>query len=212
MLIISLFTDIAPSLSLMMEKPERNLLLLPPRSKKEHLVDWKFILQAYVFLGGMIVFFSQCMYFWYMQWYAKLYSSDIILSFGSWSNGYKNMTMIQINEYFYTGQTVTFISIVYLQIFGNLLSTRTNVKSFFNHATWEKRTRNLWILVAQIISLLIMLFIVMTHFCNDLFNTRTPSAQFFILPLAFCFIVFFADEIRKLLVRKKVLCFPKIGW
>jgi magnesium-transporting ATPase (P-type) len=35
MLIISLFTDIAPSLSLIMEPPEKDLLKQPPRAKNE---------------------------------------------------------------------------------------------------------------------------------------------------------------------------------
>jgi sodium/potassium-transporting ATPase subunit alpha len=46
MLIISLFTDIAPSLSLMMEKEETDLMKDPPRKKNDHLVNWKFLAQV----------------------------------------------------------------------------------------------------------------------------------------------------------------------
>jgi len=46
MLVISLFTDIAPALSLIMEPPEKDLLKQPPRSKNDHLVNWKFLLQV----------------------------------------------------------------------------------------------------------------------------------------------------------------------
>ncbi len=84
MIIISLFTDIAPSLSLMMEKEEMDLLKQAPRSKNDHLVDWKFMLQAYAFLGTMIVFFSQAAFFIFMQTYAQLPPQDILFSFGSW--------------------------------------------------------------------------------------------------------------------------------
>jgi sodium/potassium-transporting ATPase subunit alpha len=46
MLVISLFTDIPPALSLMMEQEETDLLKQPPRAKNDHLVDWKFLIQA----------------------------------------------------------------------------------------------------------------------------------------------------------------------
>ena len=212
MLIISLFTDIAPSLSLIMEKPEKDLLSQPPRSKYDHIVDWKFLIQAYVFLGIMITLSSQFMFFWYMSWYANFQPMDIIFSFGVWADGFKHLTKDQIAEYFNVGQTVTFISIVYLQIFGNMLSTRTNVKSFFTQAPWKELTRNMWLFVAQLISISILLAIVFLPFCNNLFNTRVPPVQFFFLPLIFCLFVFLFDELRKLLVRKKCLWFHKFGW
>lgn len=47
MLTISLFTDIGPSLSLIMEPPEKDLLKQPPRAKTDHLVNWKFLLQVF---------------------------------------------------------------------------------------------------------------------------------------------------------------------
>jgi sodium/potassium-transporting ATPase subunit alpha len=213
MLIISLFTDVSPSLSLMMEKAEMDLLKMPPRAKTEHLVDWKFLIQAYAFMGTMITFFSQCLFFWYMQWYPKLSPSDILLSFGAWpSEGYKGYTLDQINQFYYEGQTVTFISIVYLQIFGNLLSTRTHIKSFFQQSPWKKKTRNLWIFLAEFVSTAIMIFIIFVPFTNDIFNTRPPPVQFFFLPLIFAFIVFLADELRKLAARRKFLFFHKIAW
>jgi sodium/potassium-transporting ATPase subunit alpha len=195
-----------------MEKPEKDLLAQPPRSKYDHIVDWKFLIQAYIFLGIMITLSSQFMFFWYMSWYANFQPMEIIFSFGVWADGFKHLTKDQITEYFYVGQTVTFISIVYLQIFGNLLSTRTNVKSFFTQAPWKELTRNMWLFGAQLISISILLAIVFLPFCNNLFNTRVPPVQFFFLPLLFCLFVFLFDEFRKLLVRKKLLGFHIFGW
>jgi len=212
MLIISLFTDIAPSLSLIMEKPEKDLLTQPPRSKYDHIVDWKFLIQAYLFLGSIICVSSQFMFFWYMQWYAKFTPGDILFSFGVWADGFKHLTSDQITEYFNVGQTVTFISIVYLQIFGNLMSTRTNNKSLFDHAPWIKRTRNIWLFVAQFISVSIMLLIVFLPFSNQVLNTRVPPVQFFFLPLIFCELVICFDELRKFLARKQLLGFHKFSW
>jgi sodium/potassium-transporting ATPase subunit alpha len=45
-------TDVMPALSLVYEKPEMDLLLRKPRDRrKDRLVDWKLLLQAYGFLG-----------------------------------------------------------------------------------------------------------------------------------------------------------------
>ena len=208
MLIISLFTDIAPSLSLIMEKPEKDLLTQLPRNKNEHLVDWRFLLQGYGFLGSMVVFFSQFMFFLYCSWYGSLGVSDILLSFGK----FPDSSDPHSTEIYYTGQTVTFVTIVYLQIFGNFLCTRTNFKSFFVQTPWKKASRNLWIVVAQATSVSMMLVIVFVPFFNSFFNTRPVPVEFFFLPLVFSGVMFMADELRKLCVRRKWLYIHKIAW
>jgi sodium/potassium-transporting ATPase subunit alpha len=208
MLIISLFTDIAPSLSLIMEKPEKDLLKQPPRNKHDHIVDWKFLMQAYAFLGVMMAFFSQCMYFWFCQIHG-IRLGDILLSFGQRFPNPNNQAQMEI---YYTGTTVTFISLVYLQIFGNLLSTRTSFKSFFTQAPWRKPTRNLWCFAAELVSICIMLFIIFVPFFNSYFNTRPVPVQFYFIPLGFCLVIFGADELRKLCVRRKIFFLHKIAW
>jgi sodium/potassium-transporting ATPase subunit alpha len=228
MIIISLFTDIAPSLSLMMQKPETSLLKQPPRSKNHHLVDWKFLLQAYLFLGVMVTLGSQIMFFIYMKAYANLSPSQIFFSFENLPlifnetyfdhfqtnfNITDSDTVINIfNEYFYTGQTVTFVAIVILQIFGNLLSTRTHIKSFFFHTPWSKKSRNLWVFAAELTSISIMLLIIYVPIFQSLFFTRPVPVQFFFMPFGFALLIFAIDETRKFCVRRKILFFHKIGW
>lgn len=52
MILICVGTDVLPALSLVYEKPEADLLLRKPRDrKKDRLVDWKLLLQAYFFIG-----------------------------------------------------------------------------------------------------------------------------------------------------------------
>ena len=212
MLIISLFTDIAPSLSLMMEKPEVDLLKQPPRSKNDHLVDWKFLIHAYIFLGMQISFFSQCIFFTYMYVYHGFRVNELFFDFGLWQNDYKGFSKEQLDEFLYTGQTVTFVSLVLMNIFGNLISTRTHVKSFFQSLPFCKQSRNLWIFAAQATSICIMLTTVYTPFFNFLFLTRPIPYDFFLIPIVCCMIIFFNDEVRKFLVRKKFLFFHKVAW
>jgi sodium/potassium-transporting ATPase subunit alpha len=226
MLIISLFTDIAPSLSLMMEKEEVDLLKQHPRSKKDHLVDWKFIIQAYLFLGCSVVFFSQVSFFVYMQIFGSLMPNDIILSFDNFRQNY-NRTQFELygtvfnsteelkskaDDIYFRGQTVTFASIVILQLFGNLISTRTHLKSFFQQRLWSKKTRNLWIIAAQLTSFIIMILVIYVPIFHTVFKVRPIEFYYIFLPFGFALVIFTLDEIRKLLVRKKKLFFYKIAW
>ena len=201
-----------PALSIMMEKPESNLLNKPPRKKNDHLVDITLIAQAYLFLGVMEALFSHCLFFWYLEWHGKFSLSDIIFGFENWNKNFKGYTVQQLNEFVYTGQTVTFIGLVIMQSFGNIFATRTNYRSILQWAPFAKKSRNLWLFGAQLITVILMLLIVFLPFCNKLFNTRPVPVEFFFLPLLFAVIILVADELRKLFVRKKILCFSKIAW
>jgi sodium/potassium-transporting ATPase subunit alpha len=104
MICICVLTDICPSLSLMLEKPEKNLLKQPPRSRNTRLVDWKLCFQAYFFIGFLQTFFSHCLFFWYLQWYGNFKPSDILFVYDKWEDGYHGYTKNQLNEFEYTGK------------------------------------------------------------------------------------------------------------
>ena len=100
-----------------------------------------------------------------------------------------------------------------MQIFGNVFATRTNIKSILQRPPWgKKKSRNLWIFLAQLVSLSLMILVIFVPPINTIFKTRYPPAQFFFMPLGFAAFLLVADEIRKLLVRKKVKFFTKIAW
>lgn len=228
MLVIALFTDIPPSLTMMKEPPETDLLQQPPRTKKQHLADRNFFIQVYCFMGIMVCFFSQVVFFIYMKTEMNLVPSQVFLSFESLDNNYNasnwdtlklvpNITQPQVlkryfNECYRTAQTVTFTSLVILQTFGTLLCTRTHIKSFFQQPPWQKRRGNMWMFLAQLISISIMLVAVYVPFFNQLFKTRPVPVQFLFITLVFCAIMFALDEMRKLCVRRKYLNFHRIAW
>ena len=118
----------------------------------------------------------------------------------------------KFNEIYYRGQTVTFVSIVLLQITSNLMSTRTRRQSFFSQSPWNKSTRNFWIFGAQMVSASIMILVVYVPLFQDLFNVRPLTTDFLLLPLVFCLIIFILEELRKLCVRNKFLFFHRTAW
>ncbi|CAF0901274.1 unnamed protein product [Brachionus calyciflorus] len=212
MLVISLFTDIAPSLSLMMEREETDLLKQPPRSRKSHLVDWKFILHAYFFLGLLISFFSQCMFFMFMYIHQDLLPTDLFFDFGNNEKKLKLTDKAEFENILNIGQSITFASLVLMQLFGNLLTTRTHKRSFFQSFPLAKGFRNPWIFVAQLFSICLLLLTLYTRFFNEFFNTRPIPLEFFMLPIGCSIFIFSADEIRKFFARSKFLCFHKVAW
>jgi sodium/potassium-transporting ATPase subunit alpha len=212
MICICVLTDICPSLSLMLEKPEKNLLKQPPRSRNTRLVDWKLCFQAYFFIGFLQTFFSHCLFFWYLQWYGNFEPSDILFVYDKWEDGYHGYTKNQLNEFEYTAQTIVFTSIVIMQSFGNVFTSRTNVRSIITSPPFFKRSLNLWIFPAQFVSVLLLVLIIFLPFINSFFYTRQIPVQFYFIPLLFSAIILLLDEFRKFLVRRKVFCFPKIAW
>ena len=68
MIVICCFTDCAAATVLAYEKPEANVMLRPPRNpKKDKLVNWKLLFQAYCVFGLIETVTSFSMGYWYCQ-------------------------------------------------------------------------------------------------------------------------------------------------
>jgi sodium/potassium-transporting ATPase subunit alpha len=163
-----------------------------------------------------------------MQTRASMSPQDIFFSFGNWekfrstnhtnfSNSTINSDLIvrngyTIQEHYYIGQTITFVAIVLFQLFGNLLVTRTHRNSFFKHMPWSKKSRNLWLFPAQLVSIILLICVVFIKPINNLFKSRPIPVEFYFMPIGFAFLIFVMDELRKLFVRNKILWLHKVAW
>jgi sodium/potassium-transporting ATPase subunit alpha len=68
MIIICCFTDCAAATAIAYEKPEADVLLRRPRNpRRDRLVDWKLMVQAYAFTGVLQTVSSFSMSFWFAQ-------------------------------------------------------------------------------------------------------------------------------------------------
>ena len=68
MIIICCFTDCAAATVLAYEAPEADVMLRKPRkAKKDRLVNWQLILQAYGLIGVMQTLTSFAMAYWYLE-------------------------------------------------------------------------------------------------------------------------------------------------
>ncbi|RIB24813.1 hypothetical protein C2G38_1997693 [Gigaspora rosea] len=214
MICICVLTDMLPSIALMYEKAEKDVLTRPPRNpKKSTLVDWKLLVHAYLFLGMIEAFFSHVMYFHYMQLYGGFSASDLLFAYDKWTDGYKNYTQDQLNEFMYTGQCVLFVSLVVMQSCGNVFATRTRYLSLFQHLPIKQRSKNYYIFAAQVGSILLACFVIYTPGINESLNTRPIPVEFWFFPLVFAVTIVIVDEIRKFFVRRRSPSFfYKLAW
>jgi sodium/potassium-transporting ATPase subunit alpha len=202
MIYICVITDILPSLSLMYEKAESNLMKNPPRNpKKDKMVNSRLFLHAYLFLGMIESFGAFFMYFYYMDSMHGIKAGDLFLAFDKWTDGYLGRTQQQLSEALAGAQTAYFIGLTFIQ-FGNLMSTRTRVLSFFQHDPFSAKSRNLWLFGGITGSLALILILIEIPIFQEVFSVRNIEYQFWLMPLAFALLLFCLDEIRKLIVRR----------
>jgi len=216
MIVICVITDMAPSLALMFEKTEGELLLKPPRRVGiDHLFDRKLLSFGYFFLGALEAVFSMFLFFLYLYVHGGFAPSEVFLAFDKWAPGYQGRYIndtVGLNDLVYSAQTVTFVALVMMQTFGNLLITRAHYLSLWSSFPLRKNHRNLWLFGAQGVSIVLTLAVIYIPFINDVFLTRPIPFQYYFYPVA-CSVVFIVlDEIRKLLVRKNVSFFVKTAW
>lgn len=143
MIIICCFTDVGPSLALVYEKPESKLMTLPPRRLgRDHLVDWKLLLNAYLFIG---IIESSVAYATFFVYYASKGDppASVLFTFGAGDDKYGEMQDI--------GQCLYFYALVVMQ-FGNALTSRTALMPIWRHNPFSGATSNRRIFVAMVVS------------------------------------------------------------
>jgi len=229
MIYISCVTDIAPALSLVLEKPERDLMNRPPRDvKKDRIVNLRLIVQAYLFLGLLITL--GCFVNWFYYWYAYvgLGFSDLFLQYDNFGTEDQLTRLVangnlpgpdltsalnQLNDRVNVASSVYFVSIVYLQMFGNLLSTRTRRLSILQHNPLWGPSRNLSIPIAMCLSTLFVLFILYVPLWQDIFLTRPVPVECWFIAISFGIAIMLLDEGRRLIVRRFPDSFvAKVAW
>ena len=213
MICICILTDLAPSLAMMFEKSEGDLLERAPRVVgRDRLVDSKLILYAYFFLGVFESFFSNFMFFLYLYWYVGFEPSQVFLAYDKWTDGYGGKSQSQLNSLLYNGQTISFASLVIVQTFGNVFITRTHKLSLMGSFPVLRGHRNLWLFVAQLVSIALLLILIYVPFFNTVFLTSPIPVQFYFIPLIFCIVFIALDEIRKLFFRKGINPCASTAW
>jgi P-type Ca2+ transporter type 2C len=181
-LAIDLGTDTLPALALGVGPSESDVMDRAPRSRKERLLNRFVIMRGYVFLGLIEAVLVISGYFW------VLYS-------GGWTLGVNLPTTDPI---YLKATTMVFAGIVMAQI-GNLLGCQTTRTSAFTVGLFK----NKWIIRGILFEVAVLLSIIYLPFLQNIFTTTALGISEWIYLITFIPIMFFAEELRKYLARRR---------
>jgi magnesium-transporting ATPase (P-type) len=179
-LAIDLAIDVIPSLALSREPPEAGIMEEPPRSLKERLFTGK-VFGRSLYIG--IIIAAGAMIGCLSTWMA-----------GGWHYG---QALASNNPIYIKGVTMTFAGIVVAQA-GNVLACRTSKQSIFKTSL----KTNKWIIAGIVAQLSILAFLVYVPVMQKFFGTTALGVTDWIFLIVLALAVVFAEEIRKLFVRR----------
>ena len=209
MIIICILTDILPSISLIFEKPEEDMLKKPPRKKTDFLVDKRLMLQAFLLLGPIMSFFSSMNFFVYFNSCSGLKFKNLVFLYDKWTQ-INGLSQSEFDKCLRGAQTAAFVSMLTMQSVGNILTTRTRYLSIFSTFPIRRKNRNLFLFFSSFLNLCILLILVNIKQLSYLINTRPIGFEYYAFSLGYSIVIIFVDEIRKYLLRKNIL--PKSTW
>ncbi len=180
-LAVDLGTDVLPALGLGVEPPEKGIMNQPPRPRGKKLLDFKTLSRAYLFLGPMEALLCLSGFF-----------------FAYWLRGWApGETMTETGVIYAAATTMTFAGIVASQI-GNVFACRTDRVSVFTVGFLKNR----FILLSLLAEIAITLTLVYIPPLARVFGFSPLGLKDWAFLLIFPFVIFGADELRKLFIRK----------
>jgi magnesium-transporting ATPase (P-type) len=181
-LAIDLGMDIFPSLSLIMEPPEPDVMMKPPRKSGTRLINVSTLLRS-CYLGVVV---SAGAIFWAFN----------VWRGGGWALG-NNATL---DPMLYARGTTAVMAGIMIGQLGNLFSARSSSRSAFQLSP----LRNRWLFLGLLALFAIMAAIIYVPFLQPLFGTAPlfPSDWLFLLLLAPAALLL--EELRKVLARRRI--------
>jgi len=179
-LAVDLGTDMLPALALGAEKPTPDIMKQPPRKLKERLLDLSLIMRSYLFLGPIEAIACMFGFFW-------------VLYNGGWIWG----TILSPTDILYLQATTACLTAIVVTQVANVFACRSFKKSVFHIGIFSNKL----IFAGIAFEILLQLFIVYHPVGNKIFSTYPLQLNTWLLLIPFAFLLFFAEEMRKRIVR-----------
>lgn len=185
-LAIDLGTETLPALALGTEKPDPEIMNMPPRPKSKGIVDRSVLIRGYAYLGVLNSIFIMIAYFW-------------VLHRGGWHSG----TRLESNDLTFTNQlhleamTIVFLGIVIMQI-ANVFTIRSETKSVFEIGFFSNKL----IIAGILFELAFASILIYVPFFQKIFNTTAIGIKDFAVLFLFMVMIFFIEEGRKYLFKR----------
>jgi sodium/potassium-transporting ATPase subunit alpha len=211
--IIFCFVDVFMSLAMVTEKAERDIMSRPPAIRsKDHLLNLKLLVHAYLFVGNIECFtgfFCFC-YYWIdhgVPFYSFMFTFE---NFGS--NPVTPYSIDQLTAMSYVAQSVYYCSVCLFQFF-NYFATRTRYTSIIEHNPLWGKGRNWVVFCTMIISAGVQLIVTQIGWFNRVFSTGRVPVKYVMPTLGFGMLWLLIDELRKWCIRKYPRSIvAKIAW
>lgn len=180
-LAVDLGTDMFPALALGAERPEHDVMHIPPRQRDEHIMNIPLLLRSYLFLGGIEAVIGMGAYFFVMH-------------SGAWQYGQS----LAENTLLYKQATTACLTGIVIAQMMNVFLCRSSRLSVFSSGFFSNRL--LWYALA--IEFALILAIDYTSIGNAVFGTAPIGLDVWLycLPLALGMLAL--EELRKLVVRR----------
>ncbi|WP_308214838.1 cation-translocating P-type ATPase [Mycolicibacter minnesotensis] len=182
-LAIDLGTDILPALALSREPAEPGLMDRPPRPRKEGIIRGALLLRAWAFLGAISAVLVMGGFL-------------LVLSQAGWHPGDPTGLGTPLHHSYQQATTVAWLGIIACQI-GTAFAARTEHASLRAIGVFSNPALLVGIAAAAVFALTL----VYTPFLHPVFGTAALRADQLMLVIPFPFIVWGADELRRLWLR-----------
>lgn len=201
MIIICCCTDCVSAIALAYEKPEADLLSQPPRNvKKDRLVDWKLLVQAYLYTGTLESLLSFALSYSYLQ-HKGITFGMLWFSFGNYTPP-PGKDLDYVNTHLLVGSGIYFVTLVVLQWF-NLMGVRTRRLSIFQHSpVGNTETQNYLLFPAILFALVIAVIFVYIDGIHSVAGSGSVPVQYWFIPMALGLAMLCLEESRKACVRR----------
>jgi calcium-translocating P-type ATPase len=183
-LAIDLGTETLPALALGREAAEPGLMTRPPRSPSEGVIQPRMLVRAWLFLGLVS---------------AALVTAGFLITLvrGGWSPGDQVGAGTPLHHVYLQATTMTFVGIVACQV-GTAFAARTDRASLRSIGVLSNRLL-LWGIAFELAFTAALLWLPPLR---DLFGTEPPNLGDLALVLPFPFVVWGADELWRLRLRR----------
>jgi calcium-translocating P-type ATPase len=177
-------TETLPSLALGRDPAEPEIMNRPPRQRTEGVIRAPMLIRAWLFLGLIVAGLSIGGFFY-------------LLVRSGWHPGDPTGPGSHFHHAYLQATTMTFLGMIFGQI-GTAFAVRTHRAPLRSIGAFSNR----YLLLAVAAELAIAAVLVYVPPLQSLLGTAPPPAQYLALLIPYPLIVWGADELRKLLVRR----------
>ena len=183
-LAVDLGTDMLPALGLGAEKPHPSVMLKPPRSRHDRLLNWPLLVRAYLFLGIMEAAAAMAAFFF-------------VLHAAGWRYGEE---LSRLDPLYLQATTATLSAIIVMQVM-NVFLCRSGRESLFRLGLFDNRL----ILAGIGAEIALILAIDYTPWGNLVFGTAPIGLDVWLFVIPFAFAMLALEEARKWAARRDIL-------